>query len=60
MDATKHFGQNQRPTSPRNLNHGLRGMTDCHMGTQLVKLNEVIRWIFKVKRIAKMFKKHAK
>jgi hypothetical protein len=51
MDATKRFSQNQNPMNLKNLKHGPRDVIDLHMGTQLVKLNEAICWIFKVKRI---------
>jgi hypothetical protein len=51
MDATKCFGQKQKPTNPKNLNHEPRDVTNPHMGTQLVKLNEAICWISKVKKI---------
>ncbi len=60
MDAIERFGQNQKPTNPKNLNHGPKDVIDCHMGTQLVKLNEAICWISKVKRIFKMFENHAR
>jgi hypothetical protein len=42
------------------LNHEPKDVTNYHMGTQLAKLNEAIRWISKVKRISKMFENHVK
>lgn len=60
MDATKRFGQKQKPTNSKNLNHGPRDAINPHMGTQLVKLNEAICWISKVKKIFKMFENYVR
>jgi hypothetical protein len=43
MDATKRFGQSQKPTSPKNLNHKPKDVANGHMGTQMVELNEATR-----------------
>jgi hypothetical protein len=60
MNATKRFGQNQKPTRPNNSNHGPKDAAKGHKKTQLVELNEATPWILKVKRISKMFKDHAR
>jgi hypothetical protein len=41
VNATKKLNQNQKLTSPKNSSHGPKDATGNHMGTQLVKLNEV-------------------
>ncbi len=60
MSATKKFGLNQKLTGSKNLSHRPKDEANGHMGAQLLELNETIRWIFKVKKISKMFKDHAK
>ncbi len=60
MNATKKLNQIQKPTNPKNLSHGPKDATNSHMGTQLVEFNEATCWIFKIKKISKMFKDHAK
>ncbi len=60
MNATKKLSQIQKLTNPKNLNHGPKDAIDSHMGTQLVELNETTCWIFKIKKISKIFKDHAK
>jgi hypothetical protein len=60
MDVIRRRNQNKKLINTKNLNHGPRDAINGHMGTQLMKLNEVIRRIFKVKRILKMFENHVK
>jgi hypothetical protein len=40
MDAIKGFGQSPKSTSIKKLNNKPRDVTDNHMRTKLVKLNE--------------------
>jgi hypothetical protein len=40
MDAIKGFGQNPKSTSTKNLSNKPKDVTNNHMGTQLMKLNE--------------------
>jgi hypothetical protein len=42
MDATKGLGQKQKLTNFKNLSHEPKHVTNCHMGTQQMKLNETI------------------
>jgi hypothetical protein len=60
MDATKRLGQRQKSNSSKNLNHEPKHVANYHMGTQLMKLNETIHWILRVKNISKVLKNHAR
>jgi hypothetical protein len=60
MDVTRRLNQNKKLINNNNPNHGPKDVVNGHMGTQLVKLNEAINRILKVKRILKMLENHVK
>jgi hypothetical protein len=57
FDAIQRLGQNQKPSDTKDTSNGPREVTHGHMGTQLVKLNEIASKILGVKCIPKMLKK---
>ncbi len=54
----KGLAKSQNFSGAKNASYGLWDVTNGHMGTQLMELNEIISWIFKIKRILKMFENH--
>jgi hypothetical protein len=43
MNAIKRLGKNQKPISPKSLNHKPKDVTNSHIETQLMELNETTR-----------------
>lgn len=59
-NANQRLGQSQKHNGTKDMSNGPWEATHANMGMQLVKLNEAIGKIFKVKNILKMFKNHVK